>query len=239
MPISASCRSRIPPRARSTTRSTVPDFAAEDLRRGRAAHPPVPDGHAWTDWSRSRASAASAVAGAVPPGWLQRAPAGRAERGGHQQCRGGAPRARRGRHRGHRRRDGSRGLRPRQCWPRDRGPARQHHALPGRRAQAVRPSGATRPRCWSRRQDRGPGALHRLLEPLAKHKVSMTRIESRPSRKRKWDYVFFIDVEGHVEEPPCGHGAGRAARPPGVAVPCARLLSESDSLSGLRIHPGG
>jgi chorismate mutase/prephenate dehydratase len=30
----------------------------------------------------------------------------------------------------------------------------------------------------------------------------MTRIESRPSRKRKWDYVFFIDVEGHVSDAP-------------------------------------
>lgn len=46
------------------------------------------------------------------------------------------------------------------------------------------------------------GALFRLLEPLAEHKVNMTRIESRPSHKRKWDYVFFIDVEGHVNDPP-------------------------------------
>jgi chorismate mutase/prephenate dehydratase len=46
------------------------------------------------------------------------------------------------------------------------------------------------------------GALFRLLEPLAKHRVNMTRIESRPSRKRKWDYVFFIDIEGHVSDPP-------------------------------------
>ena len=46
-----------------------------------------------------------------------------------------------------------------------------------------------------------PGALHRLLEPLARHRVSMTRIESRPSHRRKWDYVFFIDVDGHAEEP--------------------------------------
>ena len=45
-----------------------------------------------------------------------------------------------------------------------------------------------------------PGALFRLLEPLAKHGINMTRIESRPSRKRKWDYVFFIDVEGHVSD---------------------------------------
>jgi chorismate mutase/prephenate dehydratase len=46
------------------------------------------------------------------------------------------------------------------------------------------------------------GALFQLLEPLAQHRVNMTRIESRPSRKRKWDYVFFIDVEGHVSDPP-------------------------------------
>jgi chorismate mutase/prephenate dehydratase len=47
-----------------------------------------------------------------------------------------------------------------------------------------------------------PGALHRLLGPLASHAISMTRIESRPSRRRKWDYVFFIDVYGHADEPP-------------------------------------
>ena len=47
-----------------------------------------------------------------------------------------------------------------------------------------------------------PGALHRLLGPLAANSITMTRIESRPSRKRKWDYVFFIDVIGHAEQPP-------------------------------------
>jgi chorismate mutase/prephenate dehydratase len=46
------------------------------------------------------------------------------------------------------------------------------------------------------------GALFRLLEPLSKHRVNMTRIESRPSHKRKWDYVFFIDIEGHVSDAP-------------------------------------
>jgi chorismate mutase / prephenate dehydratase len=46
------------------------------------------------------------------------------------------------------------------------------------------------------------GALFQLLEPLAQHRVNMTRIESRPSRRRKWDYVFFIDIEGHVDDPP-------------------------------------
>ena len=44
------------------------------------------------------------------------------------------------------------------------------------------------------------GALFRLLEPLAQHGVNMSRIESRPSRRRKWDYVFFMDLEGHAEE---------------------------------------
>ena len=47
-----------------------------------------------------------------------------------------------------------------------------------------------------------PGALFRLLEPFAEHGINMTRIESRPSRKRKWDYVFFMDVEGHVSDQP-------------------------------------
>jgi chorismate mutase/prephenate dehydratase len=47
-----------------------------------------------------------------------------------------------------------------------------------------------------------PGALFRLLEPFAAHRISMTSIESRPSRRRKWDYVFFIDLEGHAEVEP-------------------------------------
>jgi chorismate mutase/prephenate dehydratase len=48
-----------------------------------------------------------------------------------------------------------------------------------------------------------PGAVHALLTPLAEHKVSMSRIESRPSRARSslWEYVFFIDVEGHERDP--------------------------------------
>ena len=48
-----------------------------------------------------------------------------------------------------------------------------------------------------------PGAVHRLLTPLAENGVSMTRIESRPSRARSalWEYVFFIDLEGHQKDP--------------------------------------
>jgi chorismate mutase/prephenate dehydratase len=44
------------------------------------------------------------------------------------------------------------------------------------------------------------GALYSLLEPIARHGVSMMKIESRPSRMSKWDYVFFVDLEGHSED---------------------------------------
>ena len=46
-----------------------------------------------------------------------------------------------------------------------------------------------------------PGALHDLLEPFQRHNVDMTRLESRPSRSSKWTYVFFIDLEGHIDDP--------------------------------------
>jgi chorismate mutase/prephenate dehydratase len=49
---------------------------------------------------------------------------------------------------------------------------------------------------------RGAGVLHHLLQPLAEHGVVMTYIESRPSRRKNWDYVFFIDLEGHAGESP-------------------------------------
>ncbi len=48
-----------------------------------------------------------------------------------------------------------------------------------------------------------PGAVHALLTPLAENNVSMTRIESRPARAMRsvlWEYVFFIDVEGHRQD---------------------------------------
>jgi chorismate mutase/prephenate dehydratase len=45
------------------------------------------------------------------------------------------------------------------------------------------------------------GGLHGLLTPLAEHGISMSRIESRPSRRGIWDYVFFIDILGHRQDP--------------------------------------
>ena len=43
-----------------------------------------------------------------------------------------------------------------------------------------------------------PGALYKLLEPFHRHNISLTSIETRPSRTGMWSYVFFIDFEGHI-----------------------------------------
>ncbi len=45
------------------------------------------------------------------------------------------------------------------------------------------------------------GVLFKVLQPLADAGINLSRIESRPSRKKLWDYVFFIDVDGHAGEP--------------------------------------
>ena len=45
-----------------------------------------------------------------------------------------------------------------------------------------------------------PGAMHDLLAPLAANQVSMTRLESRPARTGLWEYVFYVDVEGHQQD---------------------------------------
>lgn len=46
-----------------------------------------------------------------------------------------------------------------------------------------------------------PGALHKLLKPLADRNIGLSKIESRPSRQGVWEYVFFIDIEGHKDDP--------------------------------------
>jgi chorismate mutase/prephenate dehydratase len=71
-----------------------------------------------------------------------------------------------------------------------------------------------------------PGAVHALLTPLATNGVSMTRIESRPARTRAvlWEYVFFIDVEGHR----------RDAR---VAAALAELAAKAPFLKILGSYP--
>jgi chorismate mutase / prephenate dehydratase len=67
-----------------------------------------------------------------------------------------------------------------------------------------------------------PGAVHALLTPLAQHRVSMTRIESRPARARSalWEYMFFIDVEGHQRDEPVAKALAELKR----AAPYLKVL---------------
>jgi chorismate mutase/prephenate dehydratase len=46
------------------------------------------------------------------------------------------------------------------------------------------------------------GALASFLEPFARHGLNLTKIESRPTKRRPWEYVFFVDFEGHTDTPP-------------------------------------
>jgi chorismate mutase/prephenate dehydratase len=49
-----------------------------------------------------------------------------------------------------------------------------------------------------------PGAVHDMLVPLKRHGVSMSRFESRPARSGQWEYYFYIDIEGHPDDPKVG-----------------------------------
>lgn len=44
------------------------------------------------------------------------------------------------------------------------------------------------------------GGLHEMISPFARHQINLTKIESRPSKKKAWEYLFYIDIVGHVEE---------------------------------------
>ena len=65
--------------------------------------------------------------------------------------------------------------------------------------QAVEPSGDDRTSIMVATRNE-PGALYRVLEPFHRHGISLSRIESRPSKVSPWSYVFFIDFEGHGQQ---------------------------------------
>ena len=65
-----------------------------------------------------------------------------------------------------------------------------------------------------------PGALHDLLAPFADNGISMTRIESRPSRRGVWEYVFFVDIEGHTAD----DGVAKALEELGAAAAMLKVL---------------
>lgn len=66
--------------------------------------------------------------------------------------------------------------------------------------QSVPPSGKDKTSLVLSAPNR-PGSMFELLRPLAAHGVSMTRFESRPSKMSAWEYLFFIDIEGHYDMP--------------------------------------
>lgn len=49
-----------------------------------------------------------------------------------------------------------------------------------------------------------PGALHKVLEPIAESGINMVKLESRPSKSASWHYMFFVDLEGHVKDEAVG-----------------------------------
>ena len=65
--------------------------------------------------------------------------------------------------------------------------------------QHVAPSGSDKTSLVMSAENR-PGAVHDLLVPLAKHGVSMTKLESRPARSGTWEYIFYVDIEGHQDD---------------------------------------
>ncbi|HLB01933.1 MAG TPA: prephenate dehydratase domain-containing protein, partial [Nitrospiria bacterium] len=44
------------------------------------------------------------------------------------------------------------------------------------------------------------GGLHDMLRPFSVHAINLTKIESRPSKKKAWEYIFYVDLEGHQED---------------------------------------
>lgn len=67
--------------------------------------------------------------------------------------------------------------------------------------QEVNPSGRDKTSLVMSAPNR-PGGLQELLAPFARHSVSLSRLESRPSRQGLWEYMFFIDIEGHQRDEP-------------------------------------
>lgn len=45
-----------------------------------------------------------------------------------------------------------------------------------------------------------PGILYHMLEPFSKRGINLSKIESRPMKKKAWEYIFFLDMEGHIED---------------------------------------
>ncbi len=84
-----------------------------------------------------------------------------------------------------------------------------------------------------------PGALVRALSCFSRQQVNLTRLESRPSRQRPWEYLFFIDVEGYTHEPRIRAALRELTR----LIPFVRILGSypaaSDPLRGSSAESAG
>ena len=65
---------------------------------------------------------------------------------------------------------------------------------------SVPPSGDDKTSLVFSVQDK-PGVLHRMLQPFARSRINLTKIESRPIKKKPWEYLFFLDLRGHRQQP--------------------------------------
>lgn len=65
--------------------------------------------------------------------------------------------------------------------------------------QDCKPTGNDKTSILCKIQDK-PGALLGILKPFADRSINLTKIESRPSKRKVWDYVFFIDIDGHIQD---------------------------------------
>ena len=63
----------------------------------------------------------------------------------------------------------------------------------------TRPSGDDKTSLVFSVQDK-PGVLHRMLQPFARSRINLTKIESRPIKNKPWEYLFFLDLRGHREQ---------------------------------------
>ncbi|MBI4355542.1 MAG: prephenate dehydratase [Candidatus Omnitrophica bacterium] len=77
--------------------------------------------------------------------------------------------------------------------------------------QAVPPTGRDKTSVMFAVKDR-VGALHDMLVPFREHRINLTKIESRPSKRKSWEYYFFVDLLGHSSEPKVQRALTRLSR---------------------------
>ncbi|MGN7614392.1 prephenate dehydratase [Magnetococcales bacterium HHB-1] len=83
--------------------------------------------------------------------------------------------------------------------------------------QAPQPSGKDKTSLMFSFRDQ-PGFLHRVLGIFAERDLNLSRIESRPSRKKAWDYLFFVDLDGHQRDDVVSEALAQLTKVAGVSM---------------------